>query len=194
LLHSDYTVPALRLQFSINRTPEQQSVELQVIGGTLSMSTAYELDDPNNHEDDFVRGFLPGEFAVSDSFIQQGFITDGIGADIPSNPPEFRVYEGGFLPAPVGDQTEKWNQLMVMKRDNQLWVWWNGWLVTPSPTASARLPVPTTVTTPYFPINPLQIGKVGMRMWPGTLMRSAEVRDQNVGFNEYTLGQLQIKC
>jgi len=194
LLHEDYTAPATRLSFSINRTADQESVQLQVLAGTLSMSTAYSLDDPDNFQDDFVRGFLPGEFTISDAFIQTGFINDGIGADVESNPDDFRVYDGGFLPAPVGDSTEKWNELMIMKRGSQLWVWWNNLLVTPSAEGSAELPTPVAVSTPYFPISSLPVGKVGLRMWPGAVIRDVEVRDQNEGFNEFMLGQLKINC
>jgi len=194
LLHEDYTSPAVRLSFSINRTPDQESVQLQVLAGTLSMSTAYKLDDPDDFQDDFVRGFLPGEFTVSDSFIQTGFISDGIGADVESNPDNFRVYNGGFLPAPVGGSSEKWNELMVMKRGSQLWIWWNNFLITPSKEKSAELPTPVAVTTPYFPISSLPIGKMGLRMFPGAVIREIEVRDENEGFNEFMLGQLKINC
>lgn len=194
LLHEDYTTPAVRLSFSVNRTEDQEAVQLQVLAGTLSMSTEYELDNPDNFQDDFVRGFLPGEFVVSDSFIQAGFISDGVGADVESNPDNFRVYNGGFLPAPVAGESEKWNELMIMKRDNQLWVWWNNKLVTPSTKASAELPTPVSVSSPYFPISSLLIGKVGLRLWPGSVIRDVEIRDQSRSFNEFMLGQLKINC
>lgn len=194
VLHEDYTAPAARLVFSINRTPNQESVQLQVVAGTLSMRTPYYLDDPDKFNDDFVRGFLPGEFSISDTFTQMGLIADGIGADIESSPSEFRCYDGGFLPAPVDGHTEKWNELLLMKRDNQLWIWWNNKLITPSPAASSELPTPVAVSTPYFPISSLPIGKVGLRMWPGTIIREAEVRDQNIGFSEFVLGQLKVVC
>lgn len=193
-LHEDYTAPALRLQFSVNRTSGQESVQLQFLAGTLSMRTAYTLDDPDNFQDDFVRDFLPGEFTISDAFVQTGFISDGIGASVTSSPDEFRVYDGGFLPAPVGDSTEKWNELTVMKRDGQLWVWWNNYLVTPSVSGSAELPTPVAVSTPYFPVTNNRISKVGMRLWPGALIRDAQISDQNEGFNEFKYGQLKINC
>lgn len=193
LLHSDYTVPALRLQFSVNRTSGQESVQLQFVAGTLSMSTPYRLDNPT-FDDDYVRGFLPGEYSVSDSFIQLGFISDGIGADIKSNPSDFKVYDGGFLPAPIGSDIEKWNDLWVMKRGSQLWVWWNGLLVAPSTTASSQLPTPVAVNSPYFPIMDMKMGKVGFRLWPGSVIRDVSISSQNEGFNEYNFGQLNIDC
>lgn len=194
LLHVEYTTACARLQFSVNSTTGQESVKLQFRVGTLSMSTPYELNDPDDDNDDYVRGFLPGEFSVSDNYIQAGFITDGIGADIVSNPADFRVYVGGLLPAPVGNETEKWNDLEIMKKGNQAWIWWNGKLVTPSQSASASLPVPVAISTPYFPINPLPIGKVGLRLWPGAIVREIEVRDQNEQFNEFVRGQLRVDC
>lgn len=194
LLHVEYTTACARLQFSVNDTTDQESVRLQFRVGTLSMSTPYELNDPDDDNDDYVRGFLPGEFSVSDNFVQAGFITDGIGADVKSNPDDFRVYKGGLLPAPVGNQTEKWNDLEIMKKGTQVWIWWNSKLVSPSQSLSATLPTPVSIITPYFPVSSLPIGKVGLRLWPGAVIREVEVRDQNENFNEYTRGQLQIDC
>ena len=193
LLHSDYTVPAVRLQFSVNRISGQESVQLRFVVGTLSMSTAYDLNSFDD-DDDFVRGFLPGEYAVSDNFIQLGFISDGVGSDVSSNPSEFKVYNGGLLPAPIGNESEKWNELQLMKRDNQLWIWWNGYLVAPSTSESAKLPTPVAINSLYFPINSLPIGKAGMRLWPGSVVREVSISDQNEGFNEYMRSRLQISC
>jgi len=194
LVHSDYTVPAIRLAITVNRTPGAESVQLQAFGGILSMSEQYVYDDPEEIVDDYVRGFLPGEFVVSDNFVQTGFIDDGIGASAESEPADFRVFNGGFLPAPLGDQIEKWNDLEIMKRGNQIWVWWNGFLVTPSSQKSSELPTPVAVNSPYFPINTENSSKVGMRLWPGSLIRQVSIRDQNIGFNEFVRGQLKIDC
>lgn len=194
LVHSDYTTPAIRLAFIVNRTEDSESVTLQVFGGTLSMSQQYSYDDPDKITDDYVRGFLPGEFVISDPFVQVGFINDGIGANVTSEPANFRVYNGGFLPAPVGSAVEKWNELEIMRRGNQVWVWWNGLLVTPSPKKSSELPTPVAVNSPYFPINFDSSSKVGLRMWPGSLIREVTIKDQNIGFNEFVRGQLKINC
>jgi len=131
---------------------------------------------------------------ISDSFNQLGFISDGVGGDVPSSPEQFRVYNGGFLPAPLGNESEKWNELEIMKRGTQTWVWWNGFLITPSPGASSQLPVPVPVNSPYFPNRDDKVSKVGLRMFPGTLVREVTVRDQNIGFNEFVRGQLKIDC
>jgi hypothetical protein len=190
VVHSDYTAQAARFEFSVNSTTDQESVQLQVRAGTLSMKTPYEYDrtsinsDPY-HYDDFVRGFLPGEFTISDVFTQIGFISDGIGSNVESTPEDFKVYNGGFLPAPIGDETEKWNDLTVMVRDGQLWIWWNGMAVSPDKSKSAQLPTPVTVNTPYFPIIS-SVGKVGFRLWPGAKIRDIEVSDQLKHFNEFT--------
>ncbi len=198
LLHNDYTAPALRLGFSVNETTGSESVQLQLRVGTLSMSTAYENDQivkdaTSFTSDDFVRGFLPGEFAVSQTYTQIGFISDGIGQNVTSTPTDFKVYDGGILPVPISSETEKWNELIVMVRDGQVWVWWNNLLMTPDQTKSAALPVPVAVNTPYWPILPFPIGKVGFRLWPGAVLRDVEILDQQAHFNEFLLGQLSLQ-
>ena len=198
LLHNDYTAPALRLQFSINETTGSESVQLQARVGTLSMATPYEYDQvvksgTSFTSDDFVRGFLPGEFSVSAQYTQVGFISDGIGQNVTSTPSDFKVYDGGLLPVPISSETEKWNDLIVMVRDGQVWVWWNNLLITPDQTKSSELPVPVAVNTPYFPILSMPIGKVGMRLWPGATLRDIEILDQQAHYNEFLLGQLSIQ-
>jgi hypothetical protein len=197
LLHADYSTSAMRLEFSVNSTIGSQSVQLQISAGLLSMKTPYNLDrlaldGKPYHYDDFVRGYAPGQFAVSQIYTQIGFISDGIGANTSSDVEGFKVYDGGLLPATVNGMTEKWNDLVIMVRDNQLWIWWNGLLMSPDKDLSSKLPTPVAVSTPYWPVNPLQIGKVGFRLWPGASLRDIEVRDQLSHFNEFTYGQLSM--
>jgi len=191
LLHADYTTTAMRLQFSINESTGQESVQLQFKVGKLSMSTPYELDI-SGPDDDTVRGFKPGEFTVSKTYSQIGFISDGIGDGVESEPSEFKVYDGGLLPAPVDDQSEKWNELIVLRRGTKLWVWWNNLLISPDPEASAALPTPVSVNTPYFPVNPMDVGKVGFRLWPTAVIRDVVIKDKAESFNEYGLGQISL--
>jgi hypothetical protein len=191
LIHEDVTTQALRLQFSVNSQSNAESVQLQFRAGELNMCQPYELDISNAAIDDYVRGFTPGAFTVSQNYIQQGFITSI--ENPPTSVPGFKVFTGGFLPVPINGATERFNELMLMCRDNQLWVWWNGLLVTPDPVQSSKLPTPVAVNTPYFPINSaLPIGKVVFRMWPGASMRQVEIRDQTVNFNEFSFGQLKL--
>jgi hypothetical protein len=197
LTHADYTSPALRLEFSVNSTTGSESVQLQLSAGKLSMKTPYNLDrlalDGKPYPyDDFVRGFAPGEFTVSKIFTQVGFINDGVGASTSTDVDGFKVYDGGLLPAVVNGQTEKWNDLIIMLRDNQLWVWWNNLLISPDPTLSSQLPTPVAVNTPYWPINKMPIGKVGFRLWPGATIRDVVISDQLDSFNEFVLKQLTI--
>ena len=197
LVHADYSAPAFRLEFSINSTTGSESVQLQMSGGRLSMKTPYNLDrlslDGKPYQyDDFVRGFAPGEFAISKVFTQVGFISDGIGANASSDVDGFKVYDGGLLPAVVNGITEKWNDIILMIRDNQMWIWWNGLLISPDPETSSKLPTPVAVNTPYWPISKLPIGKVGFRLWPGAVIRDIEISDQLTHYNEYSLRQLSI--
>jgi hypothetical protein len=190
VLHLDYTAPALRLEFSVNETSGSQAVQLQFKAGLLDMSVPYDLDLGAEAADDLVRGFKPG-FAVSRIYTQNGFITSN--EEPQSEPTDFKVYTGGFLPFEIDGQTERWNALEIMLRDDQLWVWWNNLLVNPSVEDSAGLPTPVIINTPFFPFKtPADIGKVGFRLWPGTKVRSVEVRDQAKHFSEFIHGQLEL--
>lgn len=192
LLHQEYSAPVVRLEFSVNDSSDAESIQFQVHSGILNMSEAYSLNLSEDYSDDFVRDFTPGLYAVSRIHTQDGFVSDGV--TIPDVVPEgFKVYDGGYLPVEVDGETEKWNQLQIMYRDGQLWVWWNGLLVPPDPTLSAALPTPVAISTPYFPVTPLnEVGKVGLRLWPGAVVREVEIRDQIVTFNEFVNGQLTI--
>jgi hypothetical protein len=192
LLRQDFTAPCVRFQFSVNTDSGSESVQLQVKVGLLDMSVPYELNDSIDPVDDLVRGFRAGA-AVSRVFTQSGIITDGVGLDVTSDPEGFRVYSGGELDVPVNGQVEKWNDVEIMFRDGQVWVWWNGLLITPDTVESASLTSPVAVNTPYFPLNPqVAIGKVAFRLFPGATMRFVEVRDQLEAFTEFSKGQLQL--
>lgn len=192
LLHEDYNAAAARLEFSVNDNTEGESVQLQVRAGILDMSQNYEFDQSADPEDDLVRGFQPGNFAVSRIHTQQGFIE--IGTETPeAEPTGFKVFSGGFAATTAGDEEELWNVLEIMYRGDQLWIWWNGLLINPDPVLSAQLPTPVAVTTPYFDVkSPVEVGKVIFRLWPGTTLREIEIRDQAVGFNEFVHGQLEL--
>ena len=191
LLHEDYTSPCLRIEFSVNNNSGAESVQLQLKGGILDTGEPYEID-VDLPEDNYVRGMRPGAYSVSKIYTQDGFITTGV--ETPAvDTPGFIVYDGGAIPAAINGQTELWNTLEVMLRDSQLWVWWNGLLVSPDATLSADLPTPVAITTPYFPIDfDFPIGKVGLRLWPGAVVRELEIRDNNKRFNEYIYGQLEL--
>ena len=192
LLHQDYTAPTVRLQFDTNYSSGLEAVQLQIIVGILDMSVPYPLATGADPADDYVRGFAPG-YIVSKVMIQTGFILDGIGATTKSSPEAFKVYKGGELAVPVDGQTEKWNNLEIMYKDGQCWVWWNDLLVSPDTTLSAALPTPVAVNTPYFPLQTLMThGKTALRLFPGSVIRSLELRNQVINYNEYTKGQLSI--
>lgn len=185
LLHNDYTANALRLQFFIN-IGSTETVQLQMRVGTLDMGTVYEYDSRQVEQDDFICGLKPGQFAISDSMTQMGFISDGIGNSIVSDPTDFKVYDGGTLPAPVNGQVEQWNELIMMVRDAELWVWWNNKLISPSSQASANLPTPVAVNSKYWPIVPA-VGKIGLRMFPTASVRNVTISNQLSHFNEYSV-------
>jgi hypothetical protein len=156
------------------------------------MSLAYESDSTLTAEDDLVRGMAPGH-TVSKVYVQNGFIIDGDTSDATASPSGFRVYKGGELSVPVNGQTELWNDLIVMYRDGQVWIWWNNLLISPDTVASQQLPSPVAVNTAYFPLNPqVDSGKVAFRMFPGAILRYVEIRDQVELFNEFILGQLEL--
>lgn len=192
LLHEDYTSPAVRLEFSINDNTGAESLQLQFVSGLLDMAEPYQLNLTSDTSDDFVRDFRAGTKIVSKIMTQDGFIVNG--TETPAVSPEgFRVVDGGTLPVPVDDESEAWNTLEIMYRDGQMWIWWNGLLVPPDPALSAALPTPVSVSTPYFPVaTTVEVGKVGLRLWPGAIVRELEIRDQLISFNEFVRGQLEL--
>lgn len=192
LLHEEYNSAAVRLEFSVNDTATAESVQLQVRAGVLDMGEPYEFDQSLAFGDDLVRGFTPGQFAVSATMTQQGFISTG-SETATAEPTGFKVYEGGFTSTTEDSTAELWNELEILYRDNQLWVWWNKLLVPPDPTESAALPTGVAVSTPYFPVtSPVDVGKIIFRLWPGTKLREIDIRDQAVQFNEFVHGQLEL--
>jgi len=191
IMHEDYTAPCVRFEFSVNTNTDAEAVQLQVKGGILDMGEAYELD-LDLPEDNYVRGMRPG-YAISKTYTQDGFITTGI--ETPeSDPSGFVVYEGGELPSEINGEPELWNKLELLLKGDQMWVWWNDLLIPPDALASADLPTPVAVNTPYFPLEDWEIdtGKVVFRMWPGTILREVEVRGQLTKYSEYTHGQLEV--
>jgi hypothetical protein len=190
LLHEEYDSPCVRLEFSVNSNTDAEAVQLQVKSGTLDMSEPYELDS-GLPDDNLVRGMRPG-YTISRTMTQDGFITTGI--ETPeSDPQDFVAYDGGPIPSEIDGKTELWNEIKIMYRDDQMWVWWNGVLVPPDTTASALLPTPVGVNTPYFPVvSDFETGKVGLRLWPGAVVREVEIKTQLEQFNEFTLGQLEL--
>lgn len=192
LEHQDYTSPALRLEFSVNDNTGAESLQLQFKGGILDMNEAYNLNVEDDFSDDFVRDFRPGSVSVSKIMTQDGFFFFG-NENLPSDPEAFKVFEGGTLPAELNGETELWNELEIMYRDGELWVWWNKLLINPDPAESAKLPTPVAITTPYFQVPSLnEVGKIGFRLFPGAIIREIEIRDQSFGFNEFTRGQLEL--
>lgn len=188
LLHQEYSSPAVRAEFSFNQSTSL--VELQIKVGTLDMGTAYE-NDAAGDADDYVRGLEAG-YAVSAVYSQAGVFT-GVGTQPSASPEGFVVYDGGAQVG--GDQSEYWNRLEIMVRDDQVWVWWNQLLIPPNAALSASLPTPVTISTPYFtlPVDPnRQFGKFGMRMWPGATIRRFDLRTQLSQFSEFTYGQLEV--
>jgi hypothetical protein len=188
LLHQEYTSPVVRVEFSYN--PSTALVEVQFKVGILDMSVPYEEDLPDD-VDDYVRGLQAG-YTVSAIYSQAGTYT-GVGAQPDSSVDGFVVYDGGMQVG--GEQEEYWNRLEIMVRDDQVWLWWNKLLIPPSTIASAQLPTPVAVETPYFPTDNdslTRFGKFGMRMWPGATIRRADVRTQLTLFNEFSYGQLEV--
>ena len=134
----------------------------------------------------------PG-YTVSKVMLQNGFIINGDETGITSEPEGFRVYKGGEIAIPINNLTELWNNLIIMHRDNQVWIWWNGMLISPDTLLSQQLPSPVAVNTAYFPIYPqIDSGKVAFRMFPGAVVRSVMLSDQVKSFSEYTLGQIEL--
>ena len=126
IMHEEYNSPCVRINFAEN-TQGQVSMQFQV--GTLDVTSSY---GANPEMFDQVKSFLPG-YAVSAVYTQSSAFS-GNGAQPTTNVPNFVVYDGGL----VGG-TEYWNELQIMQRGGQVWIWWNGLLIPPSPVLSAEL-------------------------------------------------------
>lgn len=183
LLHQEYSAPCVRVEFDI--IGEEISVQFKV--GTLDMSAIYE-ENVSDDKDDYVRGMT--SYAVSSIYVQSEFYS-GAGDAPSTNIDGWIVYDGGAVMS--GSQPEFWNQLEIMQRGNQVWIWWNELLIPPNPSLSGALSPPNPVSTPYFPVDlPSNYGKFGMRLWPGAKVRRAQMRAGARGYNEFQRGQLLL--
>lgn len=188
LLHQEYSGPCVRVEFT-SVIGTESTVQVQFKVGTLDMSQQYEEDASTDDIDDYIRGMKPGEYAVSAIYTQSGIFT-GVGTAPEVDVDGFVVYEGGRVDSTV---QEFWNQLEIMQKGSQVWIWWNGLLIPPNTTLSAALATPVSISTPYFPVVvPEQSGKFGLRLWPGIKLRRAILRGQNRHFSEFTRGQLEL--
>jgi len=187
LLHQEYTAPCVRVEFT-SVIGTESTVQVQFKVGTLDMGEPYEEDSSTDDIDDYIRGMKPGSYAVSAIYTQSGTFT-GVGVQPESDIDGFVVYEGGS----VSSELEFWNQLEIIQKGGQVWIWWNGLLIPPSTTLSAALSTAVAISTPYFPVSiPAQAGKFGMRLWPGVKVRRVVVRGQNRHASEMSRGQLEL--
>lgn len=184
LVHQDYNAQTLRIDWEVEPASNIQRIQFKC--GNLNTGIMYERDG-TSVKDDFVRGLDPG-YVVSSIYSQAGFWS-GIGTKPQASLNEFSILDGGAVIG--GAQDEYWNELEVMIRDGQLWIWWNKLLIPPDPNLNAALPTPVNVETPYYPIRS-QRGKLAMRMFPGTRVREIEIKSQAQLFNEFTYGNLKI--
>lgn len=183
LLPSDYTAPCVRVEFSISGG--LSVVQFKV--GTLDMSSPYENKNPDLPIDNYVRGMKPG-YAISAAYAQAAD-WDGSGTQPATTVPGFSVVTGGV----AADGNEYWNTLEIMHREDQVWIWWNGLIVPPSPSMSLSLATPVTIDTPYFPVTKVrEYGKYGMRLWPSATVRRIELRTQLRSYSEFSRGQLEL--
>lgn len=184
LLHQEFNAPCVRLEFDLVGATWQ----LQFKVGELDMSTPYD-EDASDDVDDYVRGLKPG-YTVSSVYTQDGTF-DGTGTQPSTNFDGYVLYDGGAVFG--GSQPEFWNELEVLYRDGQIWIWWNDLIIPPNGSLSGALTTPVAITTPFYPVTaPLQYGKFGVRMFPGAKLRRAQVRGQNRLFSEFTRGQLEL--
>lgn len=188
LLHDDYNTNIVRCEFF--KDVNTNVVSLQMKCGMLDVARSYE-DDMAGSLDDLIRGMAPG-YAVSNIYTQANNYS-GLGVQPVANVPGFVIYDGGAVIG--GLQSEYWNRVEIMVRDNQVWVWWNKLLIPPNAERSAALATPVNVTTPYFQIPQAtytSFGKFGVKMFPGASLRQIDLRTQMTLMNEFVYGQLSL--
>ena len=197
VLHEDYETYCCRLEFSVDNTPGNETIQLQFKVGILDMTVPYEEDITEDVSDSLIKGFKDHSYTVSRWFTQNKLWAGP--STTTSDPSNFVAYQGGYVSG-----EEKWNKLEIMCRDDELWIWWNEMLVAPSPVDNLNVyPEPVvSVSNPYFDIGGAtgavaipacpSIGKVGFRLWPGAKIRQIDVRDQAMSHNELQYGQLEV--
>ena len=183
LLHEEYSGTCVRLNMA--NTSGKLSLQVQV--GTLDVTSSY---SSNKSQYEQVKAFYSG-YAVSAIYTQQGEYS-GTGPVPSTNVANFVIYDGGYASGSVGATSEYWNDLQIMQRGGQVWIWWNGLIIPPNAALSAQLPTPVTINTPYYPISNVPAGKFGMRMFPGCTVRRVSLYADCVNFSEYTNGQLEL--
>ncbi len=175
LLHSEYTSPAVRLLFDFNST--EHDIQLTPIVGTLKMNSEYSADDPSLAGDNFVKDFDPANVTTGSTYWQDGDAEDSP-SQADTSDEGFIIYNGGVSPS---TNAEVYNVLRIMMVGQQVWLWWNDFLIANS------------TTQPYFEVEDIvECGKFGLRLWPGARLRRFIVRSQIEKFSELTLGQLQL--
>jgi hypothetical protein len=154
----------------------------------LDPSTVYEGDQPGV-TDNHILGLTAG-YMVSAAYSQESSFS-GVGTEPTTSVSGFLIYDGGVPGS--SSETEYWNELEIMLKEDQLWLWWNGLLIPPDTTLCAELATPVTISTPYFPITrETVLGKFGLRLWPGALVRRVQVRAQCRSFSPFSNGQLEL--
>ena len=184
ILHNDYDSNIVRLNWEVEPVSNIQRLQFRV--GRLDTSRIYE-NNIQSDVDEFVRGMRPG-FYSSSTYSQAGLWT-GVGSKPSTSLPQFSIFDGGYMSN--GTVDEGWNTLEIMIRENQLWIWWNKLLIPPDPANNLSLPTPVVDGMPYFPVN-YGTGKIGLRMFPGSKLRTIELRSRLTMFNEFTNGNLVI--
>lgn len=171
LMHEDMSASALRLQF----TETGEVMTLQAVAGLLNVGMVYDLNAETSLDDD-VREFDPS-FRTTSALYSQTGSTDTGTSGFTSSVDGFIIYDGKII-----GSTEYYNVLKLMVIEDKLWVWWNGLLLPPNSSS---------FSTPYYPIFGTY-GKLGLRLWPGAVIRRVVIKDALEYFSQYTNGQLQI--
>lgn len=184
ILHNDYNSNIVRLDWKVE--PDSNIQRLQFKVGRLDTSRPYE-NDVTSQIDEFVRGIRPGYYASS-IYSQAGFWS-GIGSKPLTSINEFAIYDGGYISE--GTVEEGWNTLELMIRNEQLWIWWNGLLIPPNVEENTALPNPIVDGMPFYPVQK-GTGKVGLRMFPGSKLRSIKLYSKVQLYNEFSNGNLNI--
>lgn len=187
LLHQEYGGLCVRIEF----TQDGDEIQAQFKVGTLDMATGYESDITDD-VDDYVRGLAAG-YTVSSIYTQSASYS-GVGTVPTVNYDGWLVYDGGLPTGTDAGTTEYWNELEIMYRSGQVWIWWNNWLIPPNAELNSALDTPVVTNTPYFPVtDPTnEYGKFGMRLWPGARIRRILLRAPTRNYSVYSRGQLEL--
>jgi len=213
-IQQDYSNPVARTIWNYQVVDGQPITTLQFTVGMLDMTkpynyNTYPVEATEPQASDIIRGLNDtGTYGgpISSAIYQQNGLYFGTGTKPPSSVSSFFIVEGGSFGS--SDGKEYWNELTIMVKSEQVWIWWNDLLIPPNANETNAQQNPPTfqITQPYYLMKDFSAltsaspayyqkemeGKYGIRCFPGAVIRDIDIKGQVQLFNEYIYGNLNL--